>query len=225
MDPVVSGRGTLEDFSPWLKKQEALGLAIFLGVWLVAMLCCLPSTPLWLLGGFCFRNRFLVGLGINVAGGWLSAMVCFGLARALSLACDDQGCCGSAGRSRVMVILQDMVSRNPYKATLLSRIAYAPMAVKNYGFGAFLHDVPALSFAVCALVGDFPNVLLFTHLGGTVSDIADALDGKKPLGDAPKVGLAISLAVTVTCLVLLGGIARREMRAAERISFGVDSHL
>ena len=46
----AAGHGTLEKFSPWLAEQQEAGIGIFLGVWVVAMLCCAPSTPLWLLG-------------------------------------------------------------------------------------------------------------------------------------------------------------------------------
>ena len=101
------------------------------------------------------------------------------------------------------------------KASLLSRLAYAPMAVKNYGFGG-VTPVSFRCFALCSLVGDFPNTLLFTHLGGSVSSIVDAVKGKETLGTAPKVGLVISILCTAILLLTLGYYVKRELRDEER---------
>jgi hypothetical protein len=75
---VWFGQQPLEKFTPWLKSQETAGIAIFLGVWLGGSVACLPSTPLWLLGGFCFKQNFFLGLALNVVGCWLGSMVSFG---------------------------------------------------------------------------------------------------------------------------------------------------
>jgi hypothetical protein len=76
---VWFGHKPLEDFSPWLKSQEAAGIAIFLGTWVAGSVLCLPSTPLWLLGGFCFKEKFLVALLLNAVGCWFGSMICFGI--------------------------------------------------------------------------------------------------------------------------------------------------
>lgn len=76
---VWFGQEPLESFSPWLKSQETAGIVIFLGVWVAGSVLCLPSTPLWLLGGFCFKQEFLVGLMLNASGCWLGSMVSFGI--------------------------------------------------------------------------------------------------------------------------------------------------
>ena len=73
------GHQPLEDFSPWLQSQEAAGTAIFLAVWVGGSVFCLPSTPLWLLGGFCFKQNFLLGLLLNALGCWLGSTISFGL--------------------------------------------------------------------------------------------------------------------------------------------------
>lgn len=49
------GRSSLESFSAWLPTQQSLGVLIFLGICVFSLLCCAPSTPLWLIGGFCFK--------------------------------------------------------------------------------------------------------------------------------------------------------------------------
>ena len=172
-------------------------------------------------GGFCFKKHFLWGLALNVAGCWLASVVCFGLGRGLcrNKTCQKHPCCQFGGEGDVndgappgmLHVLKQLVHKNPMTATILSRLAFAPMAVKNYGFGGF-SPVPVHTFLMCVLVGDFPNTVLFTHLGGTVSDIADAIDGKTKLGVGPKIGLAISVAVTGGLVVLVTYLARREMR-------------
>lgn len=123
------------------------------------------------------------------------------------------GCCGCA-RSKELRILRSLLERNEWKACFLSRLAYAPMAVKNYGFGGAT-PVSFWCFVPCSLVGDFPNTLLFTHLGGSVSSIVDAVQGKVPLGTAPKVGLAISITCTVVILLVVGCYVKRELRDEE----------
>lgn len=72
------GQAPIERFTPWLAAHP-VGSLIFIGVWVGGSIACLPSTPLWLLGGFAFKEHFWVGLGLNVAGCWLGSFVCFGL--------------------------------------------------------------------------------------------------------------------------------------------------
>ena len=128
------------------------------------------------------------------------------------------GCCGGCAESKELRILRSLLERNEWKACLLSRLAYAPMAVKNYGFGG-LTPVAFRCFAPSSLIGDFPNTLLFTHLGGSVSSIVDAVQGKETLGTAPKVGLAISITCTAIILLTVGYYVKRELRDEEmRIS-------
>lgn len=130
----------------------------------------------------------------------------------------ETGCCGGCARSRELQILRSLLERNEWRACFLSRLAYAPMAVKNYGFGGAT-PVSFRCFVPSSLLGDFPNTLLFTHLGGSVSSIVDAVQGKEKLGTAPKVGLAISLTCTVVILLVVGSYVKKEMRGEEaRIS-------
>jgi hypothetical protein len=68
---MLAGHQKLEEFAAWLPHQTGWGSLIFLGVWVVAMLCCSPSTPLWLIGGYCFRHDFRKALALNMAGCWL----------------------------------------------------------------------------------------------------------------------------------------------------------
>ena len=112
-----------------------------------------------------------------------------------------------------------MVKRNQWKATLLSRVAYAPMALKNYGFGGFT-SVSGPCFCVCSLLGDLPNTVLFTHLGGSVADIADALGGKQSRGTAPKIGLAASCTITCLLVFIVALVARREIKQQENRASG-----
>ena len=124
------------------------------------------------------------------------------------------GCCGGCARSRELQILRSLLKRNEWKACFLSRLAYAPMAVKNYGFGGAT-PVSFSCFMPSSLLGDFPNTVLFTHLGGSVSSIVDAVQGKEQLGVAPKVGLAISITCTAIILVVVGYYAKQQLRDEE----------
>jgi hypothetical protein len=85
------------------------------------------------------------------------------------------------------------------------------MAVKNYGFGGFTKTKTWI-FALCSLVGDFPNTLLFTHLGGSVSSLVSAVKGTEPLGTTPKVGLALSICCTVLLLIVVGSYVKKSLR-------------
>eukprot|EP01043_Picozoa_sp_COSAG02_P045293 COSAG02_NODE_4126_length_5741_cov_164.845090_5_plen_176_part_00 len=130
----------------------------------------------------------------------------------------EGGCCGGCARSRELRILRSLLERNEWKACFLSRLAYAPMAVKNYGFGG-VTPVSFSCFMPSSLLGDFPNTVLFTHLGGSVSSIVDAVQGKEQLGTAPKVGLVISITCTATILLLVGYYVKNQLRDEEvRIS-------
>eukprot|EP01045_Picozoa_sp_COSAG04_P002868 COSAG04_NODE_109_length_25931_cov_38.787279_23_plen_293_part_00 len=218
---VWFGEEPLQQFTPWLAHQRSAGLAIFLGIWVVCSIGCLPSTPLWLLGGFCFKSNLALGFGLNVLGCYLGTMVCFGLGRLLRRGCggaaaEGGGCCCEEGceQSRTLRILNSLLAENEIKATLLSRIAYAPMAVKNYGFGGFT-PVSIKCFAVCSVLGDLPNTLLFTHLGGSVSSLVEALKGQESLGIAPRIGLAVSLTITALILGAVALLVRRVMRDEE----------
>jgi hypothetical protein len=124
------------------------------------------------------------------------------------------GCCGGCARSRELRILRSLLERNEWKACFLSRLAYAPMAVKNYGFGG-VTPVSFRCFVPSSLLGDFPNTLLFTHLGGSVSSIVDAVQGKEKLGTAPKVGLVISIMCTFVILLAVGYYVKKGLRDEE----------
>jgi hypothetical protein len=52
---------------------------------------------------------------------------------------------------QIITTLLKIMEENQYKATIISRLAYAPMAVKNYGFGALTPVRPWAPIALAHL--------------------------------------------------------------------------
>ena len=44
------------------------------------------------------------------------------------------------GKPSMLQVLNKMVAENQYKATLVSRVACAPMAVKNFGYQPYCYN-------------------------------------------------------------------------------------
>ena len=146
-------------FSEWLRVQGSSGALVYVLAFAGYMILCGPSTPIELVGGFCYP--FISAFLLNTAAKWLGSVSCFVIGRYFSRAAKQYlgggGGGGGGGEpssaETLLKLLQTMLQRNEAKALVLARFAYAPMPIKNYGMGA-LTTVGLWPFAWTCLVGD-----------------------------------------------------------------------
>lgn len=194
IDSITTGhiRSGVTKFLEWIEDNPVAGLFVFMVVYFISTVLCVPGSILTLGSGFVFGNAFGLGLGVALAtlavfvGATSGATVCFLLGRyilrdwvekltkkyvifeALDAAFDEKG-------FRIM--------------TLLRLSPLIPFNVINYIAGVTSLSLRDYSFANFAIL---PGTALYCFLGASAGSLTDSASS----GGDP----------TVTIIVVVVGI-------------------
>jgi uncharacterized membrane protein YdjX (TVP38/TMEM64 family) len=204
-------------FAEWLQLQGRAGQVVYTLAFAAAIVLCGPSTPLELVGGFCYP--FWIALLLNGLGKWAGSVLSFQIGRHFAAAARRY--LGGGGGAepvggRMLGLVNDMLRTHQTKALLLARFAYAPMPLKNYGLGAFT-TVSLRPFALTCVAGDLAATVMLAYAGQTVKSLVDVLEGREPLAASSAALAVASCLATIALTLLLTRYARRALDGAPAI--------
>ncbi len=134
------------------------GILLFIGIYVLATLCFLPSAALKFGAGFAFG--MWRGVVIVAAGSMLGAVAAFHLARRFA----REPIRGRLAKHPFYRAANRAIERRSVRFVLLVRLCPPfPVASLNYLFG--LTTVPFWPFFGATLLGTFPGTLLYVYLG------------------------------------------------------------
>ena len=202
--PVVDW---LNASNAWVADLGAVGVAIFVVVYVVATVLLLPGSVLTLGAGFIFG----VGKGFLVVSGaaTLGAAAAFLIARHLARAAVTRRFGGNARFAAV----DEAVGREGAKIVLLLRLSPVfPFNLLNYLLG--LTSVRFWPYVLASWVGMLPGTLLYVYLGyAGRTGLAAAAGGGE--GDTLRyVYLGLGLVATLGVTIYVTRLARRALRQA-----------
>jgi uncharacterized membrane protein YdjX (TVP38/TMEM64 family) len=142
---------------------------IFFGVSLL-----LPVALLEMFGIFAFGPW--LGLPLVFFATFLGNVFCFVAARSFCFT-HAQTVLRSFGQPAM--VFERMVSLHPWKITLLIRLSFIPMAIRNY-FCSTLQPITLWVFSVCTFLAHVPYAILYTLIGTSVHNVKELTEFKSP---------------------------------------------
>ena len=193
--PMADWTGLLEE---WVERSGALGVLVFVGIYVVVTLLLLPSAVLNIAAGALFGMAW--GVGAVMASSMLAALAAFEIARHLLR---DRIKAHYTKKGTPAAIDRALRSEG-WKAVALLRLSpVVPFAVKNYLFG--VSRVRMRDYLIGTFVGKLPGAIVLTALGTTGRAAMD-LPGWERWGL-----IALGIAATVLVSWLIGRTARRRL--------------
>lgn len=197
---VLRGEFNNAALETWLQGAGLVGPAIFVAVYAVATVLCLPGTALSLTGGALFGPVW--GTLWNLGGATLGSTLAFLIARHLGA---DWVARRTGPRLRS---LNDGVSAEGWRFIAFVRLVpLFPFNLLNYALG--LTGIPLPTYIVASAVFMLPGALAYTWLGHVGRE---ALTGSE--GTLPEVLMALALVATT---IFVPRLVRR-LRAAPMLS-------
>jgi len=187
--------------------------SVFLVVaWIMSFL---PLTPLEVSLGFLFGVR--VGYVVVFVGKVLGCLASFGLGRTVA----HEWAQRQFGKNELLSAIDLAVARQPYRICFIVRIAYIPIALKNFGL-AVLSVRPAV-FITSLMVVELFNSSVLVTVGSTAKDLGALVSGKEPKSTGQLAVMLLGCAFLVGLLGYLSVFTRRalqEVREEQRVAEG-----
>jgi uncharacterized membrane protein YdjX (TVP38/TMEM64 family) len=202
--PLRASSDYLGQFFGWVGEFGAWGVVLFILVYILAAVLCVPGSVLTLGAGFAFGLE--LGTVAASAGGTLGAAAAFLVSRHLARGLVEQKLADSP-RFRA---LDHAVAAHGFRIVLLTRLSpVLPYNLLNYAFG--LTRIPFRIYVVASWVGMLPGALLYTYLGSFVGSLAQLLAGEVERGPWYYVLLSAGLIATAVVTVYLTRLARQTL--------------
>jgi len=196
----------LVQLSGWVQAQGPIGpvlYTIFLVAWVII---CLPTSAVELIAGFTFG--FWVALLVSYIGKNIGCISAFLIGKSLGRNSVKK----LLKRFRILRTFDRVISKNATKMVFLIRLAYMPIALKNYGLSFFA--IKRRLFIISTLVCTVPETAVLAFFGSSADDILDLANGRYSGGTLGIVALAIGICFMIVVLVLIAYYTRVEWKKA-----------
>ena len=186
--PMADWEGLIEE---WIDASGALGVVVFIGIYVVAALLLLPlGAPLNIIAGALFGMVW--GVGAVLVGSMLAALAAFEIARHLL----RERIKKHYTNKGMSAAIDKALRSEGWKAVALLRLSpVIPFAVKSYLFG--VSRVRMRDYLLGTFLGKLPGAIILTALGTTGRAAMD-LSGPARWG---LIGAGIGATVLVSWLI------------------------
>jgi uncharacterized membrane protein YdjX (TVP38/TMEM64 family) len=205
---IAPWREALAALAAWARGAGPAGVAAFALAYAVGSVLALPVWPLTVAAGLAYGagRGFALALPAAAAG----ASLAFLAGRTVLRGAVERRLARDPG----LAALDEAVSRRGALLVVLLRLSpIAPYNVVNYALSASRVGLPA--FAAASLAGMAPITLAWAWAGATLGSV-EGLPGRLPASPATEWLRWGGLAATVAVVLVLGGVARRELHRRER---------
>ena len=195
--------GTLESFIDAIRGQW-WAILLFIAVYALRPVVLFPASLMTIAGGLLFGP--VVGVIASVVGANASAMVAYGLARALGIEFDEDD-----EHAGIIKRWAGRMRRNSFESILLMRLAFLPYDGVNYAAG-FLR-IRAIPFLLATAIGSLPGTVSFSLAGASIESLSDGPAGVDPIV------LIASVVLFVLSLGISQIVKRREAAGTQADDF------
>ena len=207
--PVVP---TVQNLCAWIGNLGPLGvflLSLFLAI---GSLFFMPASPFIIAGAAVFGFPLgvlgaLTGIALGAAGG-------FSLSRWFLR--DEIS--SRLRKHTTFRAIDTAIEKEGWKIVILLRLCPIPFGLANYLYG--LTAVPFRAYVIASVIGSLPGLLLFCQLGSAGKAELEAIASGHTGNSAGQIILlSISIAATVSAIVLLPRFARKAVAKYTHVSF------
>ncbi|KAE8878767.1 hypothetical protein PF003_g36987 [Phytophthora fragariae] len=187
----------------WLRTHEALGAALYVCSFTSFVVLCFPSTAFELLAGYIFG--LWLGLLLATAGKLVGSMLSYGIGRYL---CRRRVHAYMARGHPALQGFQSLLRRRQVLVVFLTRVAFFPIAVKNYGLSVL--DVQFPVFFAAALLTGLPFSAIWVYSGHAVENLTALLASPAASRHSTEMALLLVGAGSALLLLFVVGIYTRQ---------------
>lgn len=194
--------GMLNAAIDWVKGLGALGMAVFVLLYIIATVFMLPGVILTLAGGGVYG--LLIGFPLVSVASTLGACAAFIVGRYFAR---DWVAARVANNQRFKAI-DDAVGKQGWKIVLLTRLSPVfPFNLLNYGYGLTKISFP--HYALASWIGMMPGTVLYVYFGSVGKNLASLNEEGREKTTAEWVMWVIGLLVTIGVTIFVTRIAKR----------------
>ncbi|KAG7379984.1 hypothetical protein PHYPSEUDO_007893 [Phytophthora pseudosyringae] len=187
----------------WLQTHEALGAAFYVLSFTCLVVLCFPSTAFELLAGYVFG--FWLGLLLATSGKLVGSVLSYGIGRYL---CRRRVHAYMARGHPALQGFQSLLRKRQVLVVFLTRVAFFPIAVKNYGLSVL--DVRFPVFFAAALLTGLPFSVIWVYSGHAVENLAALLASPSASRHSTELVLLLVGAGSALLLLFVVGVYTRK---------------
>ncbi|GMF38673.1 unnamed protein product [Phytophthora lilii] len=187
----------------WLQTHEPLGAALYVGGFTSCVVLCFPSTAFELLAGYVFG--FWLGLLLATSGKLLGSVLSYAIGRYL---CRRRVHAYMARGHPALQGFQSLLRKRQVLLVFLTRVAFFPIAVKNYGLSVL--DVRFPVFFAAALLTGLPFSVIWVYSGHAVENLAALLASPAASRHSTEMVLLLVGAGSALLLLFVVGVYTRK---------------
>lgn len=188
----------------WIDALGALGVVVFIAVYIAATVLFVPGSILTLGAGFVFG--VLAGTVWVSIGSSIGALGAFLVGRYVAR---DWVARRTAGNPRFRAI-DEAVGREGWKIVFLTRMSpIFPFNLSNYAYG--LTGVSALGYFFASWIGMLPGTVMYVYFGSLAGNLATVGASQRQTGTLDWILYGLGFVATVAVTVFVTRLARRAL--------------
>ena len=193
----------LREILEWIRDRGAAGVAIFMGVYIVATVLFVPGSILTLGAGFVY--------GVLLGTVWVSIASTIGATAAFIVGryfARDWVSGKISGNVRFATI-DDAVGREGWKIVGLTRLSpIFPFNLLNYAYG--LTKVSLRDYFLASWIGMLPGTVMYVYIGSLAGSLA-TVGGERSRSTVDWIIYGVGLVATVAVTVVVTRVARKAL--------------
>ena len=187
----------------WLQTHETLGAVLYVCCFTSFIVLCFPSTAFELLAGYIFG--FSLGLILATTGKLVGSVLSFVIGRHV---CRRQVHIYMSQGHPALRGFQSLLRKRQILVVFLTRVAFFPIAIKNYGLSVL--DVTFPVYFAAALLTGLPFSTIWVYSGLAVENVATLLASPSTSGHETEMIVLVVGAGSALLLVGVVGIYTRK---------------
>jgi len=193
----------LRDILEWIRDRGAVGVAIFIGVYIVATVLFVPGSILTLGAGFVY--------GVVLGTVWVSIASTLGATAAFIVGryFARSWVSGKISGNERFATIDDAVGREGWKIVGLTRLSpIFPFNLLNYAYG--LTKVSLRDYFLASWIGMLPGTVMYVYLGSLAGSLA-TVGGERSRSTVDWIIYGVGLVATVAVTVVVTRVARKAL--------------
>lgn len=197
------------DVIEWIQDHQLIGSAIYVGSFTLFIILCFPSTAFELLAGYIFG--FWLGLLLASIGKLAGSVLAFFIGRYL---CRRRVKEYMERGHPVFKAFQSLLRKRQVLIVFLTRTAFFPIAMKNYGLSVL--DVSFTVYFAAALLTGLPFSIIWVYSGNAAQHLTALLASNTSKSKTEAVFLVVGASSALLLLFFIGFYTRKHvMKLAE----------
>ncbi|TMW58547.1 hypothetical protein Poli38472_010106 [Pythium oligandrum] len=195
-----------DELIAWIQTHQLIGSVVYVATFTLFIILCFPSTAFELLAGYIFG--FWLGFILASVGKLLGSVLSFVIGRYL---CRKRVKEYMERGHPVFKAFQSLLRKRQVLVVFLTRIAFFPIAMKNYGLSVL--DVRFMVYFMAALITGIPFSIIWVYSGHAAQHLTTLLSDSKANHQTEVILLVVGAGSALLLLFFVGYYTRKHILA------------